>query len=77
MVKVFAVSLIVVALVGVALVAGGAYVAVLSFVALASNSMLGRNKLRCWVLLITSVVATLFASVGVGYAVFQGIMALA
>lgn len=77
MVKVFAVALIVIVLVGVALVAGGAYVALLSFVALVFNSMLGGNTLRCWVLLITSVLATLFTSVGVGYVVFQGVMALA
>jgi hypothetical protein len=77
MVKVFAVALIVTALVGVALVAGGAYVAALSFAALAFNSTMGGKTLRCWVLLITSVLATLFTSVGVGYVVFQGVMALA
>lgn len=77
MVKVFAVALIVTALVGVALVAGGAYVAALSFAALAFNSTLGGKTLRCWALLIASVVVTLFASVGLGYVIFQGVMALA
>lgn len=77
MVKVFAVALIVTALVGVALVAGGAYVAALSFAALAFNSTLGGKTLRCWVLLIASVVVTLFTSVGLGYVIFQGVMALA
>lgn len=77
MVKVFAVALIVTVLVGVALVAGGAYVAALSFAALAFNLTLGGKTLRCWVLLITSVLVTLFTSVGVGYVVFQGVMALA
>lgn len=77
MVKVFAVALIVTALVGVALVAGDAYVAALSFAALAFNSTMGGKTLRCWALLITSVLATLFTSVGVGYVVFQGVMALA
>lgn len=66
MVKVFAVALVVTVLVGAALVAGGAYVALLSFVALVFNSMLGGNTLRCWVLLIASVVVTLFTSVGLG-----------
>lgn len=77
MVKVFAVALVVTVLVGVALVAGGAYVALLSFVTLVFNSMLGGNTLRCWALLITSVLATLFTPVGVWYVVFQGVMALA
>lgn len=77
MVKVFAVALIVTALVGVALVAGGAYVAALSFAALAFNSTMGGKTLRCWVLLIASVVVTLFTSVGLGYVIFQGVMALA
>lgn len=76
MVKVFAVALVVTVLVGAALVAGGAYVALLSFVTLVFNSMLGGNTLRCCVLLIASVVVTPFASVGAGYAVFQGIMSL-
>ena len=74
MVKVFAVALVVTVLVGAALVAGGAYVALLSFVALVFNSMLGGKTLRCWVLLITSVVVTLFTSVGLGYVIFQGVM---
>lgn len=77
MVKVFAVALIVAILVGAAVVAGGVYVAVGSFTALAFNEILGGKTLRCWVLLIASVVVTPFASVGAGYAVFQGIMALA
>ena len=76
MVKVFAVALIVAVLVGVAVVAGGVYVALFAFAALAFNSTLGGKMLRCWVLLITSVLATLFTSVGVGYAVFQRIMSL-
>jgi len=76
MVKVFAVALVVTVLVGAALVAGGAYVALLSFAALVFNSMLGGNTLRCWVLLIASVVVTLFTSVGLGYVIFQGAMAL-
>lgn len=76
MVKVFAVALVVTVLVGVALVAGGAYVALLSFVTLVFNSMLGGNTLRCWVLLVASVIVTPFASVGAGYAVFHGIMSL-
>lgn len=46
-------------------------------VALVFNSMLGGNTLRCWVLLIASVVVTLFTSVGLGYVIFQGVMALA
>lgn len=77
MVKVFAVSLIVTVLVGVALVAGGAYVAAFSFAVLAFNSTLGGKTLRCWALLITSVLVTLFTSVGVGYVVFRGLMLLA
>lgn len=77
MVKVFAVALIVIVLVGAALVAGGAYVVWLSFAVLVFNSMLGGNTLRCWVLLIASVVVTLFTSVGLGYVIFQGVMALA
>lgn len=77
MVKVFAVALIVAVLVGVVLVAGGVYVALLSFAALAFNEILGGNTLRCWVLLIASVVVTLFTSVGLGYVIFQGVMALA
>lgn len=77
MVKAFAVALALAILVGVAVVAGGVYVAVFAFAALAFNSTLGGNTLRCWVLLIASVVVTPFASVGAGYAVFQGIMALA
>lgn len=77
MVKVFAVALVVTVLVGAALVAGGAYVALLSFAALVFNSMLGGNTLRCWVLLIASVVVTLFTSVALGYVIFQGVMALA
>lgn len=76
MVKVFAVALIVAVLAGVAVVAGGVYVAVGSFVALVFNSTLGGKTLRCWVLLIASVVVTPFASVGAGYAVFQGVMSL-
>lgn len=76
MVKVFAVALVVTVLVGAVLVAGGAYVALLSFAALVFNSILGGNTLRCWVLLIASVLATLFTSVGVGYVVFQGVMSL-
>lgn len=77
MVKVFAVALVVTVLVGVGLVAGGVYVALLSFVTLVFNSMLGGKTLRCWVLLIASVVVTLFTSVGLGYVMFQGVMALA
>lgn len=77
MVKVFAVALVVTVLVGVVLVAGGVYVALLSFAALVFNSMLGGNTLRCWVLLIASVIVTLFTSVGLGYVIFQGVMALA
>lgn len=77
MVKVFAVALVVIVLVGAALVAGGAYVALLSFATLVYNSMLGGNTLRCWVLLIASVVMTLFTSVGLGYVIFQVVMALA
>lgn len=76
MVKVFAVALVVTVLVGAVLVAGGVYVALLSFAALVFNSTLGGNTLRCWVLLIASVLATLFTSVGVGYVVFQGVMSL-
>lgn len=71
MVKAFAVALVVTVLVGAALVAGGAYVALLSFVALVFNSMLGGNTLRCWVLLIASVVVTLFTSVGLVYVIFS------
>lgn len=41
MVKVFAVALVVTVLVGAALVAGGAYVALLSFAALVFNSDAG------------------------------------
>ena len=74
MVKVFAVALVVAVLVGVAVVAGGVYVAVGSFAALAFDEILGGKTLRCWVLLTASVVVTPFASVGAGYAVFQGIM---
>lgn len=77
MVKVFAVALVRAILVGVAVVAGGVYVAMFSLVALAFNDTLGGKTLRCWVLLIASVVVTPFASVGAGYAVFQGVMALA
>ena len=73
----FAVALIVAILVGAAGVAGGVYVALFAFAALAFNSTLGGKTLRCWVLLIASIVVTPFASVGAGYAVFQGIMALA
>lgn len=76
MVKVFAVALIVAVLVGAAVVAGGAYVAVGSFTALAFNEILGGNTLRCWVLLVASVIVTPFESVGAGYAVFHGIMSL-
>lgn len=76
MVKVFAVALVLSILVGAAVVAGGGYVAVGSVTALAFNSMLGGKTLRCWVLLVASVVVTPFASVGAGYAVFQGIMSL-
>lgn len=77
MVKVFAVALVLAILVGVAVVAGGVYVAMFSLVALAFNDTLGGKTLRCWVLLIASVVVTPFASVGARYAVFQGVMALA
>lgn len=77
MVKVFAVALIVAVLVGAAVVAGGAYLAVGSWVALFFNSTLGGKTLRCWVLLIASVVVTPFAPVGAGYAVFRGLMLLA
>lgn len=77
MVKVFAVALIVAILVGAAVVAGGVYVALFAFAALAFNSTLGGKTLRCWALLIASIVVTPFASVGAGYDVFQGIMALA
>lgn len=77
MVKVFALALIVAVLVGVAVVAGGAYVALFAFAALAFNSTLGGKTLRCWALLITSVLVTLFTSVGVGYVVFRGLMLLA
>ena len=77
MVKAFALALIVAVLVGVAVVAGGVYVALFAFAALVFNSMLGGNTLRCWVLLIASVVVTPFASVGLGYVIFQGVMALA
>ncbi len=77
MVKVFAVALVVAVLVGAAVVAGGAYVAVGSWVALFFNSTLGGKTLRCWALLIASVVVTPFASVGAGYVIFQGVMALA
>lgn len=77
MVKVFAVALVLAIFVGVAVVAGGVYVAMFSLVALAFNDTLGGKTLRCWVLLIASVVVTPFASVGAGYAVFQGVMALA
>ena len=73
MVKVFAVALVVTVLVGAALVAGGAYVALLSFVALVFNSMLGGNTLRGWVLLIASVVVTLFTSVGLGTSYFKAL----
>lgn len=76
MVKVFAVALVLAILVGVAVVAGGVYVAVFSLVALAFNDTLGGKTLRCWVLLVASVVVTPFASVGAGYAVFHGIMSL-
>lgn len=76
MVKVFVLALIVAVLVGVAVVAGGVYVALFAFAALAFNSTLGGKTLRCWVLLIASVVVTPFASVGAGYAAFQGIMSL-
>lgn len=77
MVKGFAVALVLAILVGVAVVAGGVYVAVFSFAALVFNSTLGGKTLRCWVLLIASVVVTLFTSVGLGYVIFQGVMALA
>ena len=77
MVKVFVVALVVTVLVGAALVAGGVYVALLSFAALVFNFKLGGKTLRCWVLLIASVVVTLFTSVGLGYVIFQGVMALA
>ena len=77
MVKVFVVALVVTVLVGAALVAGGVYVALLSFAALIFNLTLGGKTLRCWVLLIASVVVTLFTSVGLGYVIFQGVMALA
>lgn len=56
MVKVFAFALVVAVLVGAAVVAGGAYLAVGSWVALFFNSTLGGKTLRCWVLLIASVV---------------------
>ena len=77
MVRVFAVTLVVAVLVGAAVVAGGVYVALFAFAALAFNSTLGGKTLRCWVLLIASVVVTPFASVGAGYAVFRGLMLLA
>ena len=72
----FAVALIVAILVGAAVVAGGVYVALFAFAALAFNSTLGGKTLRRWVLLVASVVVTPFASVGAGYAVFHGIMSL-
>lgn len=77
MVRMFAVALVAAVLVGAAVVAGGVYVALFAFAALAFNSILGGKTLRCWVLLIASVVVTLFTSVGLGYVIFQGVMALA
>lgn len=77
MVKVFALALIVAVLVGAAVVAGGVYVALFAFAALAFNSTFGGKTLRCWVLLIASVIVTPFASVGAGYVAFHGIMYLA
>lgn len=76
MVKAFALALIVTVLVGAALVAGGAYVAVGSFAALAFNEILGGKTLRRWALLTASVAVTPFASVGAGHTAFQGIMSL-
>lgn len=77
MARMFAVALVAAVLVGAAVVAGGVYVALFAFAALAFNSTLGGKTLRCWVLLIASVVVTPFASVGAGYAVFRGLMLLA
>lgn len=77
MARMFVVALVAAVLVGAAVVAGGVYVALFAFAALAFNSTLGGKTLACTVLLIASVIVTPFASVGAGYAVFRGLMLLA